>query len=55
MKIKISDGVWLLSSDNECREQSTLENGINFLTSGQSYKQFTIIIYDSRVVIWAIF
>ena len=24
-------------------------------TSGQSYKQFTIIIYDSRVVIWGIF
>ena len=22
---------------------------------GQSYKQFTIIIYDPRVVIWAIF
>ena len=25
------------------------------LTSGQSYKQFTIVIYDSRVVIWGNF
>ena len=25
------------------------------VTSGQSYKQFTIVIYESRVVIWAIF
>ena len=25
------------------------------LTSGQSYKQFTLVIYDSRVVIWGIF
>ena len=24
-------------------------------SSGQSYKQFTLIIYDSRVVIWGIF
>ena len=24
-------------------------------TSGQSYKQFTIVIYDSRVVIWGNF
>ena len=24
-------------------------------TSGQSYKQFTIVIYESRVVIWGIF
>ena len=24
-------------------------------TSGQSYKQFTLVIYDSRVVIWGIF
>ena len=23
--------------------------------SGQSYKQFTLVIYDSRVVIWGIF
>ena len=23
-------------------------------TSGQSYKQFTLVIYDSRVVIWGI-
>ena len=25
------------------------------LNSGQSYKQFTLVIYDSRVVIWSIF
>ena len=25
------------------------------LTSGQSYKQFTLVIYDSRVLIWGIF
>ena len=25
------------------------------LTSGQSYKHFTIVNYDSRVVIWGIF
>ena len=25
------------------------------LISGQSYKQFTIVIYDSRVVIWGNF
>ena len=24
-------------------------------TSGQSYKHFTIVIYDPRVVIWGIF
>ena len=24
-------------------------------TRGQSYKQFTLVIYDSRVVIWGIF
>ena len=24
-------------------------------TSGQSYKQFTLVIYVSRVVIWGIF
>ena len=24
-------------------------------TSGQSYKHFTLVIYDSRVVIWGIF
>ena len=24
-------------------------------TSGQSYKQFALVIYDSRVVIWGIF
>ena len=25
------------------------------LTSGQSYKHFTLVIYESRVVIWGIF
>ena len=25
------------------------------VTSGQSYKHFTIVIYDPRVVIWSIF
>ena len=25
------------------------------VTSGQSYKQFTLVIYDSRAVIWGIF
>ena len=25
------------------------------MISGQSYKRFTIVIYDSRVVIWSIF
>ena len=25
------------------------------ILSGQSYKQFTLVIYDSRVVIWGIF
>ena len=25
------------------------------LTSGQSYKHFTLVNYDSRVVIWGIF
>ena len=25
------------------------------VTSGQSYKRFTLVIYDSRVVIWGIF
>ena len=25
------------------------------LTSGQSYKQFMLVIYESRVVIWGIF
>ena len=27
----------------------------NHYTSDQSYKQFTIVTYDSRVVIWGIF
>ena len=30
-------------------------NDCTFETSGQSYKQFTIVIYDSRVVIWGNF
>ena len=28
---------------------------LSLLLSGQSYKQFMIVIYESRVVIWAIF
>ena len=27
----------------------------NHKTSGQSYKQFSVVIYESRVVIWGIF
>ena len=27
----------------------------NQVTSGQSYKQFTLVIFDSRVIIWGIF
>ena len=29
--------------------------GVIFLTCGQSYKHLTLVNYDSRVVIWAIF
>ena len=27
----------------------------NWIISGQSYKQFTIVIYDTRVTVWGIF
>ena len=37
--------VWTLRQVVFCR----------FLTSGESYKQFTLVFYDSRVVIWGIF
>ena len=32
-----------------------LRFNLSKISSGQSYEQFTIIIYESRVVIWAIF
>ena len=32
-----------------------LRFNLSQISSGQSYEQFTIIIYESRVVIWAIF
>ena len=31
------------------------DKAVDVDTCGQSYKQFMIIIYESRVVIWAIF
>ena len=33
----------------------SLQGKVSLYISGQSYKQFTLIIYDSRVVIWGIF
>ena len=35
-------------------EMSTLEVTWQ-VSSGQSYKQFTLVIYDPRVVIWSVF
>ena len=32
-----------------------LQTAWSTLTSGQSYKHFTLVNYDSRVVIWGIF
>ena len=34
---------------------SYYRNTVLFASSGQSYKQVMLIIYDSRVVIWSIF
>ena len=34
---------------------STSNSTLYTFTCGQSYKQFTIVIYDSRVIIWGIF
>ena len=42
--------MWL--SQSRC---GSVGKAINSETSGQSYKQFTIVIYDSRVVIWGNF
>ena len=36
-------------------EKLILMPGIGSDGSSQSYKQFTLVIYDSRVVIWGIF
>ena len=36
-------------------EKLILMLGIGSDGSSQSYKQFTLVIYDSRVVIWGIF
>ena len=35
------------------RELTSLAHSVSF--SGQSYKQFMLVIYDPRVVIWGIF
>ena len=51
------ENMWLLV----CREAVEsklvkLETSLSVsVLSGQSYKQFTLVIYDSRVVIWGIF
>ena len=38
-----------------CQTQSSKIHGEVLETCGQSYKQFTLVNYDSRNVIWGIF
>ena len=42
------------SDSLETREHSR-RGAVSVNNCGQSYKQFTLIIYESRVVIWGIF
>ena len=35
--------------------ETTESKPVKLETSGQSYKQFTLVIYDPRVVIWSVF
>ena len=51
-KIKKDEAPFFKKSDLYQLSIVTLYNN---LTSGQSYKHFTIVIYDPRDVIWSIF
>ena len=51
-------GLWLIGTVAEWSPLPNWRSAARFpLTtfSGQSYKQFTIVIYDSRIVIWGNF
>ena len=51
-------GLWLIGTVVEWSPLPNWRSAARFpLTtfSGQSYKQFTIVIYDSRIVIWGNF
>ena len=43
-----------MEEETEEAEQE-LDQNINIDTSGQSHKHFTLLNYDSRVIIWCIF
>ena len=57
MTLHISSNFHFHPSDSLLGDKCSLilapDNGMAYC--GQSYKQFTIVIYDSRVIIWCIF
>ena len=47
--------MWLMLILKTLLAHVCLPTRVNGLSSGQSYKQFTIIIYNSRAIIWGNF